>query len=219
MKIDNKKLRIVLLCLVGVSAVVFMVVLVGGLSLLSSKSNQVVTQKLEEEKLKAQLSSLGVAKHEVEKYSYFSDVAKTVIPTDKDQAQAVLDIFRMADESGISIQNVTFPDSNLGAAGSATTGNNNASSASAKTALSQAKAVDGIPGLYSLELTIVPESSASLPDDKQITYQKLLKFLNKLENNRRTAQVTAVTVQPQANEDGPSPYINFTLKVNIFIKP
>jgi type II secretory pathway pseudopilin PulG len=219
MKLDNKRLRFVLLGLVGVAIVLFIIILIGGLSLLSAKSNQVVNQKLESEKLEAQLSSLGVAKYEVDKYSYFTDVAKTVIPNDKDQAQAVLDIFKMADESGISIQNVTFPDSNLGAPGSTSSGGTSASGASAKTALSQAKAVDGIPGLYSVELTITPESSPELPVSKQITYGKLIDFLQKLENNRRTAQITSVIVQPQGNEDGPSPYINFTLKVNIFIKP
>lgn len=219
MKLDNKKLRMVLLGLVAFAVILFISVLVGGLSLLSTKSKQVVNQKLEEEKLKAQLSSLSVAKVEVEKYSYFSDVAKTVIPNDKDQAQAVLDIFKMADEAGISIQNITFPDSTLGAASSSAPSGTNASGASPKTALSQAKAVEGIPGLYSLELTITPESSPELPASKQITYRKLIEFLQKLENNRRTAQITELVVQPLGNESGPTPYINFTLKVNIFIKP
>lgn len=216
MKLDNKKLRLALFGLVGLALIIFFAVLIAGLSLVTNKSNQVVDRKLQENRLQAQLSSLAIAKKEVEQYSYFKDVAKTVIPNDKDQAQSVLDIFQMAAESGISIQNITFPDSNLGAAG--TTGTTSASGSSSK-ALSQAKTVEGIPGVYSLELTIVPESSLELPEEKLITYPKLIKFLKKLENNRRTAQITEVIVQPLGNETGPSPYINFSLTVHIFIKP
>jgi hypothetical protein len=132
-------------------------------------------------------------------------VATSVIPNDKDQAEAVLEINQLAQAAGISISSITFPSSTLGSKTSA--------AASASKAISQAVPVPGIPGLYSLELTITPQVGASTPTDKQVTYAKMLDFLNRIENNRRTAQISQVNIEPNGGQ------INFTLVLNIFIKP
>jgi len=197
--------------------------------MLSKKSSEIVSLKLEDKTVQAQLASLAVAKKDVETYAYFKDVAKTVIPNDKDQAQAVLEITRLASESGINIGSITFPNSNLGGAPPSTgqsnpapsgeAGATNAQSATGKAAISQAKPVEGIAGLYSLELTITPEAGVQVPDNRKVTYSKLLDFLRKLENNRRTAQISQVIIQPEGDETNLQPYIDFSLIINIFIKP
>lgn len=221
---DGKRFRIVLQAVLAVCVLVFLLLAFKGMSMLSSKSNELVTLKLKDKTVQAQLTSLAVAKKEVETYSYFKDLAKTVIPEDKDQAQAVLEITRLASQSGINVGSITFPNSNLGAgapasAQSGQAGAANAQSASPRAAISQAKPVEGIAGVYSLELTIVPETGVQVPADRKATYPKLLEFLRKLENNRRTAQIVNVTIQPEGDETNLTPYIDFSLIINIFIKP
>ncbi|MEX2006587.1 MAG: hypothetical protein WD877_00175 [Candidatus Saccharimonadales bacterium] len=165
-----------------------------------------VSLKAEALQLNSQLSNLAAAKSQIEQYGYFKEVAKTVIPADKNQAQIVLQIVQIADSSGISLSNITFPSSTLGGG----TG-----SALNTDAISQAKPVPGIAGLYSIELTITPQTGKDLPQARQVTYPKLIDFLRRIENNRHTAQITEVNIQPETG----SPYINFTLKTNVFIKP
>jgi hypothetical protein len=209
---NSKRTRLIMLVLLGALFVVFVVAIFMGSSILTHKSKKLVDLKLQSTVLDSQLTSLVQAKKDVSQYAYFNEVAGTVIPNDKDQAQTVIDIFQLANQSGIMIQNITFPASNLGASGASATG-------SSSNAISQAKSVSGIKGLYSLELNITPLTGAQTPADKNVTYAKFLDFLGRIENNRRTAQITQVNIQPISNGGGPSQFINFSLTINIFIKP
>lgn len=214
--ITPKKLRFILIAVLLLSAIVFLAITSYGMKSLNVKSQELVDAKLKNRTVEAQLTSLELAKKQVEKYTYFNDVAKTVIPNDKDQAQAVLDIFKLANQSGIPINSITFPASNLGvrAAPASATG-----AGSTTSAISQAKAVEGIKGLYSLELTIAPQNGPQISTSRAATYAKFLDFLQRLERNRRTAQVAQVSIQPQLSPSGEVRNINFSLSVNIFIRP
>jgi hypothetical protein len=214
MNVTAKQLRLILLGLLGLVVIVFLVTAIAGLNALSSKSQKLVDVKLKNKTVDAQLTSLEQAKKQVEKYSYFNDIAKTVLPVDKDQAQAVLDIFQLADQSGIAIASVTFPASTLGVGSSSAP-----ATGSTSAAISQAKPVQGIKGLYSLELTVAPQSGPSVPAGKVVTYPKFLDFLRRIERDRRTAQITQVNIQPQGSDAGPSQNLNFSLTVNIFMRP
>lgn len=217
MKLDSKKLRLVLIAGLILSTIAFFGVAFYGLSVLDGKSRSLVNLKVQSQAGYNQLANLVQSKKEVEKYAYFKSVAQTVIPNDKNQAQAVLEINQMASDSGISIQSITFPASTLGTgAAAATPAQKDATSASAaQAALTQAKPVTGIPGLYSLELTITPESGKDVSADQQVTYAKMLDFLKRIENNRHTAQISQVSIQPASD----STALSFTLVINIFIKP
>lgn len=224
---NSQRFRYVLLAALGLCVIVFMMLCVFGLSMLRSESDKMVQLKLENRTADAQLANLNVSKKEIEKYSYFKSVAATVIPNDKDQAKAVLDIFQLADQAGISIQSITFPSSNLGlrtvtpttpsSSSTSTTSTSAVSSGSSSKLISQAIPVTGIPGLYSIQLTITPETGPQVPAAKQVNYSKVLDFLRRIENNRRTAQITQINIQPVGSAG--SKEINFSLTVNIFIKP
>lgn len=223
---NSQRFRYVLLAALGLCVIVFMMLCVMGLSMLRSESDKMVQLKLENRTADAQLANLNVSKKEIEKYSYFKSVAATVIPNDKDQAKAVLDIFQLADQAGISIQSITFPSSNLGLRSvTPTTSSSSSTSPSASAVasdsssklISQARPVTGIPGLYSIQLTITPETGPQVPAAKQVSYSKVLDFLRRIENNRRTAQITQINIQPVGSAG--SKEINFSLTVNIFIKP
>jgi hypothetical protein len=217
MKIDNKKLSWILSAGLVASLLVFLGVMSVGLSKLSAESKHMVDLKVKSQIADSQLSNLEQTKKDVEKYSVFKDVAKTVIPNDKNQAETVLEINQMASDAGIALQSITFPASTLGlgVTSTSTAQQDATSSASTSKAISQAKPVSGIPGLYSLQLTITPQSDKDAPPDKVVTYAKMLDFLNRIENNRHTAQITQVSIQPASNNQT----LSFSLIINIFIKP
>lgn len=220
--LNNQRLRLVLtglLCFIGV--MLLSVTLFAG-TIIGKKSHELVNLKLQNKVVDSQLLVLAQSKKEVKQYSYFNDIAKAVLPADKDQAQAVLDIFQLAADSGISIASISFPASTLGAKNSSQSTkstSSNAATAPVKSVISQSKAIDGIPGLYGVDLTISPETGPSVPDAQKPTYGKLLDFLSRIEHNRRTAQITQVNIQPTITDTGPGPFINFTLTTKIFIKP
>lgn len=170
-------------------------------------ANRILTTKSAQlSKLKAQsqvTSDLQQAvkkdKADIAKYSDLNTIAKSVVPQDKDQAQTVSEIVNIANQSGIAkLSSITFPASTLGSPGAGAS------------ALTQVTAVKGIPGVYLLPITITQDTTSAIP------YTQFINFLQRLENNRRTSQVTAINIQPDAK----SPQnISFTLTVNEYIKP
>lgn len=224
---SSKKARNLLLGLLSLGLLIFIILSFIGVSQLSEKSRAMVDLKVKSANIDAQLINLAQAKKDVEKYKSFNDIAASVIPKDKNQVQAIADIFQIALESGISLQSVAFPTSTLGAkaapaptaSASATQQTTATPATPTQSAISQAKPFSAVPGLYSLELTITPQSDESLPKDKQVTFPKFINFLSAIENNRRTAQITNVSIQPLNTGSSSSELINFTLTLNIFIKP
>ncbi len=146
--------------------------------------------------------SLAKNKQDIAKYSSLNAIAETIVPQDKDQAEAVREIVNLAAQSGIGkLSSITFPTSTLGATGTTKTGNPN---------LTQLTPVKGMTGVYQLQITITQTVADEVP------YSQFTSFLEKLEQNRRTAQVSSITIQPDAQRAG---YVAFNLVINEFIKP
>jgi hypothetical protein len=213
--LNSKKLNWLLLGSLGLLTIIFLVVAFEGLAVLSKKSQGMVNLKVQSQSADEQLVNLQRSKEQVKKYSYFKDVAKTVIPNDKDQAEAVVQIYQFANEAGLALKSISFPSSTLGlSVATVTTQSAAASTSVTQAALSQAKPVSGIPGLYSLSLVITSDGTPTLPLSLMTTYPKMQSFIQQIENNRRTAQITDVNVVVPDN----SP-MYFSLDLNIFIKP
>jgi hypothetical protein len=189
-----------------VGAVIGSVVL--GNLLLKKQSDKLVNLKVDASVIEAQQTSLIQAKKDVEKYAELGTIAKQVVPQDKDQARAVREIVNLADQSGIKIASVTFPSSSLGQ--KAATATTDSSSSAAASPLTQAKPVAGIDGLYQLDITIASDTA------RPTTYTRLISFLNRLEQNRRTAQVSQITIQPDTKN---RLNLNFTVTLTVYIKP
>ncbi len=219
---NSKRMFFVMIGLVVLLSVLAVVSVVGGNTFLQKQAAQLTDLKLQTRVLDEQQTSLIQANKDLQKYRDLQDIAKSVVPQDKNEAQAVREIVQIANASGIKIRSITFPSSNLGSSPtvSATTGSGSGSSSSSSTPtpklnpLSQAQPVKGISGVYSLQMDIVPDT-----DDKHpIDYYKFLDFLSRLENNRRTAQVIRIKVDPVSTNKSSS-YVSFTLSINIFVKP
>lgn len=214
---STKRVYYVMLGLVGL---LFVGMLAGTYevnSLLEAKAKTLVDLKLQSQVVTSQQTGLQRAKKQIAQYASFEDTAKRIVPQDKDQAEAVREITKIASESGIKrLSSVTFPLSTLGGPAGATssTAPSGATTPSAssnkKNALTQLLPVKGMTGVYSLQITIQQTSEAA------ISYNQFLTFLDKLEQNRRTAQVTSIILQPDSSNPN---MVAFTLTINEFIKP
>ena len=179
--------------------------------LLQQRSTVLVNQKATSAGLDGQQQQLIKNKKDIATYQDLNTIAKTIVPQDKDQAQAVLEIVRLAQQSNISrLSTITFPSSTLGtkpAAGSTTT---TPAAPTGNNALTQLIPVKGIPGVYDLQITIQQSTSTAVP------YSTFITFLQKLEQNRRTAQVSNISVTPDSKNPN---LVSFTLIIDEYIKP
>lgn len=184
-------------------------------SMLLGKSADISKKRTQLATLEQQDVSLTKAKKDIAKYQELSNIARGIVPQDKDQAQTVREIVNIAAASGVELGSLTFPTSSLGTAASGTgSSGSSSSSSSSKSAnnpgLSQLKPVKDIPGVYSLQI-VVQSKTGSLP-----SYEKFSRFLSGLEQNRRTALVTTIQIQPDAQNPN---LLGFTLTLEEYIKP
>lgn len=182
---------------------------------LNKYSTKLVSLKLDTQIIESQQNSLIIAKKNLEKFSALDKIAKQIVPQDKDQAKAVREINNLAAQSNISIASFTFPVSNLGqkSTAPAVTSNDETKPTAPKPsteAITQAKPVPGLNGLYQLDITILSDTT------KPSTYAQIIDFLQRLENNRRTAQVSQISIQPDGNNRNK---LNFNITLTVYIKP
>jgi hypothetical protein len=206
---NSKRVYFLTLGLLGI----LIIGLIGGAygvnSLLQAQSQKLVKLKSQSQVLVGQQTGLTKAKKQVQQYASLEKIAKTVVPQDKDQAEAVREIAKLATDSGIGqLSSVTFPASTLGGLPGAST--TTPAPASAGSKLTQLVPVVGINGVYQLQITITQASESRVP------YSQFITFLGKLEQNRRTAQVSSISLQPDTKDPN---MVAFTLIINEFIKP
>lgn len=213
----SKRLHLVLLGAIGL----LLCALVGGTYLLNSaltkKGEQLTSLKAQTLALQQEQVGLAKAKKQVAAYADLEKVTRAIVPEDKSQAEAVREIVKIAGANRITLSSITFPASTLGATATTKPG----ASATAKPAapvnqdaktntLSQLQTVPNIPGVYLLEITIQND------EKNPINYAQFINFLDGLENNRRTSQVSGITIQPDSKNRS---LLTFTLTLNGYIKP
>lgn len=210
----SKKVFYVMIGLLAFLCVLIIASVVVGDKLLRKTSDKLTALKLDNQIVEAQQASLVQANKDIQKYADLKTVAKQIVPQDKDQARATREILALADQAGIKIASITFPASTLGQtppkAPASTSGDTPAPAAPPAPAVTQVKPVEGIKGLFQLDITVVSDTS------RPVTYGQFISFLEKLEQNRRTSQVSQITVQPIAQNRSS---LNFSLIVTVYIKP
>jgi hypothetical protein len=203
---------LVLLVGLSIAGVIF------GNLFLERETRKIIDLKIESLALDEQQRSLIQAKKDIDKYAELEQISRSVVPQEKDQARTVREIIKLAEESGVPIANISFPASNLGQGAAKKPASTQPSSdsestkspAAPTTQATQVKPVEGIPGVYQLEITVQSASSSPVP------YENMLAFLSRLEQNRRTAHITNLSVTPSsANRNR----VVFNLVVNAYIKP
>jgi hypothetical protein len=210
--------------LIGLIVLLFVCLVAGtyGINtLLTSQSDKLTALKAKSAALAQEQQGLSLAKSDVKKYSSLEQIAQSVVPEDKNQAEAVLEIVNIASQNNIALASITFPASTLGTStltpaedsevsSTSSASNSESSVNSAENSLSQLLPVSGIPGVYELQITIASDT------DHPVQYSSLINFLSALEHNRRTAQISAIDIEPSsANPD----LLTFTINLDEYIKP
>lgn len=198
----SKRLRLLLIGFIGILFFGLIGGTYGANSLLEKQADKLITLKAKIEALNTEQQGLVKAKKDIKTYAELEKIAKSVVPQDKDQAEAVREIVNIAAANGVSLSTISFPASNLGSL--------NAQATTTTTSLSQLQPVKNIPGVYQLQISVVGDPN------KPVAYDKFISFLAALERNRRTAQVSTISIQPNlANRN----LLTFTLSLNEYIKP
>ncbi len=209
-----KRTYFIMLGLLAFSGIVLLALLYLGNQLLAKESVKLLDLKATNQVLEMQQTELIKAQSDIRKYANLEEITQSIVPQDKDQARAVREVIALAQESGVGVTSITFPASNLG---TRTTPSPQSDGNAAQTApqtsnpsISQAKPVQGIKGLYRVEMAVVSPRNQD--------YYAFLNFLSKLEKNRRTAQISKVRIEPEASS-GSSSAVKFNLSINIYVKP
>lgn len=206
------------------SFIVLLCVLFAGLFVATINVNKILTEKgsnltqlkAKNAALEREQISLNKTAKDMQTYTDLQKITQSIVPEDKSQAQAVREIVNIADQHGIRLAKITFPASTLGNSSATSSASAQAAAAPAtstgskNTRLSQLSPVKNIPGVYQLPITV--QSDAKDP----VRYDKFISFLNALERNRRTAQVSTITLEPSKENRN---YLSFTLTLNNYIKP
>jgi hypothetical protein len=190
-------------------------------TLLTSQADKLTGLKAKSAALAQEQQGLSLAKSDVKKYSGLEQIAQSVVPEDKNQAEAVLEIVNIASQNNIALASITFPASTLGTTTLSATEDSEVSSKSSasssessanspENSLSQLLPVPGIAGVYELQITIESDS------DHPVQYSSLINFLTALEHNRRTAQISAIDIEPSSSNPD---LLTFTINLDEYIKP
>jgi hypothetical protein len=187
---------------------------------LISHANKVTSLKAKSLALTQEQLSLTKSKEEIKQYADLQKITQTVVPEDKDQAESVREIVNIAGSNGVTLEAINFPASTLGfIAGGGTTSSTPSTTPapspaaianSSTTRLSQLTPVKNIPGVYDLLITVQSDPNRPVP------YTSFIKFLSGLERNRRTAEISTITLQPSTTNRN---LLSFTLTLNEYIKP
>ena len=216
----SKRLYFLLIGIIGLLFLGLVAGTYGANNLLSTEAGKLTILKAKSAALSQEQLTLNKAKDDLTKYASLEVVAKSVVPQDKDQAEAVREIVNIAAQYGVSLSAISFPASTLGSTAAGTpipasatpttkTPSPTTKSSSAGS-LSQLQPVKNITGVYQLPITVVGDTN------KPVAYDKFISFLSALEHNRRTAQVSTITLEPStANRN----LLSFTLGLNEYIKP
>ena len=200
---SSKHLFYAMLGVIGLLVIGLIFGAYGADHLLQNQSKQLVSDRLQTSVLSQEQTELITAKQDIQKYQSLATITQSIVPQDKDQAETVLQIVNVAAANGVSLGSITFPSSSLGLG-------TPQSASSTKLNLSQLTPVTGITGVYSLQLIVASDPSNPVP------YSSFVNFLSALENNRRTALISQISIQPDEKDRNT---VSFTLTLDEYIKP
>lgn len=177
-----------------------------GSALLQQEGDKLMDLKVRTEVIEDRKAALVRAERDIEQYSELETIAKSIVPQEKDQARTVREIVTIAQETGIPLASIQFPASALGEVKKGA----KSKTPVANPATSQLEPVEGIKGLFAMEVTVTSDNQ------QPVAYDQLLGFLEQLEQNRRTAHVTNLNIQPSKENRN---LVTFTVILNVYIKP
>src|ERR1700761_9564426 len=109
----SKRLYFILITLIGLLLIGLLAGAYGANKLLTVRATKLTNLKAESQALSQEQLSLASAKKEVKTYADLQKIAQSIVPEDKDQAEAVREIVNIASANSISLGAINFPASTL----------------------------------------------------------------------------------------------------------
>lgn len=199
MKLTSFRLFILLCVACGLLVVAAFGLTYGANKLFARQGQTLEDAKINYEVAQNREDALQRAEANIAKYEQLNIIAQGVLPQEKDQALTVREIVAIARQNGVSLGSVTFPDSKLGVPTKSKTNANTES---------QLTPVKGISGLYVMEIKVASSGVTR--------YDNFLRFIDALQSNRRTANITSISATPsEVNRN----FVSFNLSINAYIRP
>lgn len=155
------------------------------------KSTEIAVLKADIETNDQKLTSYKELESSLSKSKELEQIAKEVLPQDKNQSVALNEIEEFAKNAGINIKQITFNTPS----GKATSG----------PTLTSPSSLKGVSVL-----------SVGVKADK-MQYEQLLAFLKEVESNRRRMQVTSISLAPSTTSLGTLERAD--LSIDVYLKP
>ncbi len=197
---------------------------------LSARSLVTVNLKLDILGLQQKQRAGIIARGDLETYKKDREDLVNVIPRQKDQVDLLSQLQQIGDEADVTIGSITFPSSELGNAAAAqpaaapsddsaaksTSPTPTPAPAAAKSTVTQAKPVDGISGLYAIQITL--SSITQKSSSKGLTYEQTLSLLKAIEHNKHIFQMTNVNITPQKSTTDNSTLYQIGINLNTYLR-
>lgn len=204
MKMNSKKAFYILVAAISVLILVAGFLTYQAKTVLTTKGDELADLKAQSAVFNDREEALNQAKIDIIRYAELEKIAKAIVPQEKDQARTVRELTLIAEQTGVPIASIQFPASALGEV------QRGAARKKINPATSQLTPVPGTKGLYAMEITVQSDR------DTPIAYSNLLSFLEQLEQNRRTAHVVNLSINPEAEDRN---LVTFAVTLNVYIKP
>lgn len=166
--------------------------------MLQKKSKQISDLKADQEAVTQQIAIYEDARKKIEELAFIEEVASQVLPESKEQADVIAELRSFAENSDMTIQSMNFsgsvakdPGTNLD--------------------LSQTTQLKDVTGVRVLPVDLVFTTGPEGP-----TFESLISFLEKIENNRRKMQVTDISLTP--NNNNRELLSSIAMSVNIYLR-
>lgn len=182
----------------GMIGVVIVAILLGvggfiiGENRIAERVLEVSNLKADQEVVQQEVAVFEDAQSKVEKYSSVLEIADRVLPPSKNQAELIAELKKFANDTSIVIQQISFESGEQ----------------SKNSATSQTTSIEGLTGVLAIPTAITFEPGLS--------YQELLNFLKKVEQNQRIMQVKNVSLTP--DQKTPNVLASALIEINVFLK-
>ncbi len=209
----SKRLFFVLIALITTTILAIIGMAVLGNIVLKKQSTKLVEAKVEYASLEAQELAFKQAQKDIVKYADLNTLTKRIVPQDKDQAKTLREIYKIAESNCVPVKTISFSNSTLGqkvVVAPKTEGQSTPTAKPATPPITQVKPVDGITGVYTMEIVLANDA------DSLVSFDNITKFMSGLEGNRRTAHISNIALTPDRKKNNRLTY-NITLRV--YIKP
>lgn len=160
---------------------------------LTEQTKEISQLMADREVLEQQIKIYRDANQKIQELSYIDEIAKEVLPPNKEQAEVIAEINKFARESGMTVSSLEFGGAQGNTPDSLDT--------------SQTEVIAGL-GVRVLPVTVSIDPSPS--------YDQVISFLQRIEINRRKMQVVSLDLTPQASDR--STFSSVIVTINIYLK-